>query len=978
MRKILPCPFLIVLILIMSFVQLSAQLNVQGIITDNNGIPIPLANVWVVGTNYGAASDMDGNYSLTITAIPEGGVIIEVRYVGFKTERETIEVTSGTVELNFELLMDILEMDQVVKTGIADAVPKKKLGHSISTVHAKELEKSGSSQIDAALSGKIPGALVQVNSGNPGGGTSIRLRGLSTLYSGTSDPLYIIDGVIIDNSALPLIDIGGNSSNRLADLDPNDVDRIEVVKGAAAAALFGSRANNGVIQIFTKRGTAGDLRVRLTTTAGFDQIVKKLDFVDYPYALINNVLTPVTRYDYQDDIFQIAPRYSTNLSLSGGDAATRYYLSGSWNNQEGIIKSSEYTRESVRFNLDRVMSDWLNVSLSTNYVHSINYLVGNGGVGTLVQTGFGPLTGLTQMRNYDNLYPDANGVYPLHPWRAAGRANPLDVINNWSSPEEIDRFIGGIKFDITPLPGMSVQYRFGYDTYTQSWKLFIPRISSQTTYENGFSQDATKRSYLFNSDLDVTYTAEITPGIVSMSAVGMNYQDSEYDIINSSTQDLTPLIEIISGSAEYDAISEYIDKRRTLGFYFQETFSLYDKLFVTGAIRADAASTFGENERWQIFPKFSASYLMSEENFWQDNLGSVVNSFKLRAALGYSGGQPVGSFDRLSNFATTTYDGQTGLVNSILLGNDDLKPERMREWEVGIDFELLESIVGVELTYFDKQVEDLIISEIINPSTGFESQLQNVGILVNDGIELLVRGVIFDEPDFNWTATGTFATNNPIIDKLYGEEIRTSLSWSMAVLEEGKPPTTFYRELIDWTSVDANGLPTAETAFQHLGDPNPDYIWAFTNEFRLWDDLNIRIMFDAQMGFEVFNWDMRSARHTLWQWHPDYEAELKGELPAGYNNKLAGALGEFVEDASFIKCREVSATYTMKNDFLRSFGLRNVQFTLTGRNLFTITDYTGYDPETNAGGQHALYRGWDWATMPIPRSIIFSLTLNIL
>lgn len=977
MRKLLP--LLIFSLLLMGFVQTKAQLVVQGKILDKNGAPVPIANIWVVGTQYGTASDRDGDYSIRIQKPSPQGTILEVRFVGYKTQRQTVTVTSGTVELNFELESDILELDQVIKTGVSDAIPKRSLGNSISTVQAKDLETSGSEQVDASLSGKIPGALVQVNSGNPGGGTSIRLRGLSTLNSGTSDPLYIVDGVVIDNNAMPLIDIGGNSSNRLADLDPNDVERIEVVKGAAAAAMYGSRANNGVIQIFTKRGDAGGLRVRLSSSAGFDQIITKLDMIDYPFIISNNVVTPVTRYDYQDEIFQTAPRYSTNLSISGGDPTTRYYLSGSWNNQEGIIKSQEYTRESFRVNIDRVMTDWLNVSLSTNYIHSLNNLVGNGGIGVLTKTGFGVLTGLTQMKNIYNLEPDANGVYPLNPYSPSSRANPLDIINNWKSPEEINRFIGGLKLDATPYPGLSVQYRLGYDAYTQNWKYFIPRVSSQTTYKNGFSENATRTSYLINSDLDIIYNTSLTDFFALTSAVGMNFQHNEYDNVYTSTQDLTPLVEILSGSASFNSISEYIDKRRTLGFYLQETASLYDKLFVTAAIRADAASTFGVNERWQYFPKFSLSYLISEEDFWQENLGSIFNVFKLRGALGYSGGQPIGSFDRLTSFLTTTYDGKTGLVNSTLLGNDDLKPERMREWELGADFEILNGRVGLEFTYWNKRVEDLIISQVINPSIGFESQLQNVGVLVNKGIELLVKGVVFDMPNFNWTSMFSFSTNNPIIEKLYGNNVRTELSWSMAVLEEGKAPTTFYRELVDWSSIDpATGLPTKETPYQYLGDPNPDYIWSFTNEFRLWNDLSIKVMFDAQMGWEAFNWDLRSARHNLWQWHPDYEKEIKGELPVGYNNKIAAALGEFVQDASFIKCREISASYTLRGDFLRSYGLNNIQFTLTGRNLFTITDWWGYDPETNAGGQDALYRGWNWAVLPIPRSIIFGLTLNLL
>lgn len=964
----------VVAILLMS-TPLYSQLVVHGKVTDNTGSPLPGAFVLLTSTPLGTSTDNTGSYTLSISN-PPSQIILEAKFIGYKTLRVPVSETKGRTDVNFELEQDILQLEQVVVTGTADAVEKRSLGNSINTLQARDIENVGTVQLDAALTGKIPGALVQVNSGNPGGGTSVRLRGISTLYSGTSDPLYIIDGVVIDNSAGSLIDLGGNATNRLADLDPEDIDHVEVVKGAAAAALYGSRANNGVVQIFTKRGQTGQVKIRLNSTVGYDQIVKKLDMIEYPYTKASKdaPLTPVKRYDYQDEIFRTAPRYSSNLSVSGGDVTTKYFVAGSWSSQAGIIKSAQYDRQSVRFNIDKILNNWLNVSLSTNYIHSLNDLVANGGVDV---NGFGVLTGLTQVSNSFDAHADANGVYPLAGWNPANRANFLDVINNWKAPEEVNRYIAGIKFDLTPLPGLSLQYRLGYDTYNQTVKYFIPRVSSQTKYPNGYVENVEKNSRVINSNLDLAYNFQLLPQLKTTSAAGMEFYESKYDFIRTSAQDLTPLTDLLNGASAYDNVAEVQDKRRTMGYYFQETLNYLDMLYFTGSLRADGASTFGENERWQLFPKYSASFLPSQLEFWKNNLGDYLSMFKLRAALGYSGGQPVSSFGRLSSYTQTTYSGKAGIINATLLGNDNLKPERMREWEVGTDLELFNGRIGLEFTYFNKKVEDLIIEQLINPSRGFERQLQNVGVLSNKGVELLLRSSNIRTSDFRWNTTVTFSTNNPIIDKLYGNKVRIANSWSQTVLEEGKAPSTFYSKVIDYSRTDANGLPVRDETNRYLGDPNPDYMWSFTNEFTMWNNLSVRVMFDAVWGYEMLDWNTRSSRVATWANHPDYEKEYTGQLPWGYNARVAGALGEFVSDASFIKLREVSISYTLRNDVIHSFGLENVQLSLIGRNLFTITDYTGYDPEINAAGQDVILRGWDFATTPNPRSIIFGLTLNL-
>lgn len=966
----------IIMLMIMNTAYIHAQIVIQGKVTDKDKSPLPGAAVMIVGTNIGTSTNIDGKYVLDIKKLPEGADVLEVKFVGFKTRRETLTKKSGQLTIDFVLNEDILQLDQVVVTGNAEPVEKKSLGNSISTLQTKDLEKVGVGQVDAALTGKIPGAMVQVNSGAPGGGTSIRLRGLSTLYSGTSDPLYIIDGIIVDNSSTQLIDLGGNTTNRIADLDMEDIDRIEVVKGAAAAALYGSRANNGVVQIFTKRGQSGDVKIRLNTTVGYDQIVKKMGFISYPYIILDNknpVLTPVTRHDYQDDIFRIAPRGSTNLSISGGDLSTKFFISGSWNNQAGIIRSQQYNKESIRFNLDRIFSSWLTASISTNYIHSLNDMVANGGA---YNNGFGVLTAITNCINTYNYFADANGVYPLAGYSPSNRANPLDVINNWKAPEEINRFIGGIKLSAEPLKGLSLQYRFGYDNYTQNDKYYIPRVSSQTAYPNGYSANATMISTSINSNLDAVYNTSITEAIKSTTAVGMEFSQSENNIVSGSAQDLVPFVELINGNSSYNLVNETKDKRRTLGYYGQETFNYNNQWYLTGSLRADGSSTFGSDERWQLFPKYSTSYVVSENEFWKDNLSGYISYFKVRGAFGYSGGQPASSFGRLSNFSQTTYSSMTGIINSTIIGNDKLKPERMREWELGTDMEILEGRIGIEFTYFNKKVEDLIMQAPVNNSIGYSYQYQNVGILSNKGIEVMLKTVNMQLPSFTWTSNITLSTNHPIVDKLYaGKQI--TISWYQTVLAEGKAPSTFYLQKLDWNNIGTDGLPVKKTTKEYLGDPNPKLMWSFTNEFTLWNNLTMRIMFDAQMDYKVLDWNSRNMRSASYPNSELYEKEYTGVYALGYNARVNSAIGEFVSEAGFVKLREVSISYTLKNDFISSVGLNNVQVSLIGRNLFTITPYSGYDPEVNGAGQDAIVRGFDFATQPIPRSIIFGLTLNL-
>ena len=955
-----------------------AQLTVQGRVTDDGGRPIAGAQVFVEGTTLGTLVGADGAYRLVVRE-PRAPLTLVARLVGWRPGRATITETTGTVTRDFTLARDVLQLSQVVVTGTGAATERSQLGATISSVSGDQIAEAATPQIDVALAGKVPGALVQPNSGTPGGGTSVRIRGLSTL-SRSAEPLYIVDGVIVDNSSRQLVDLGGYTTNRLADLDPNDIERIEIVKGAAAAALYGSRANEGVVQIFTKRGRAGDTRYTLRATAGMDEVER---FVPVNQSPVNLAGAPVTRYDYQDQIFQSAAQYSTSLSMSGGDERTQYFLSGALVNQDGVLRSTEYERRNLRLNLDRRLADWLRLGVSTSYISSDANITPNGGL--IGQ--FGVLTSFLFSSNDRNYFRDpVTGEFP----KGQGLANPLDIIENWRAPQGVNRYVGGLQLQGTLPYGITADYRFGYDAFTETAGQFVPRNSSAVALAPGLSVSATNRARLLNSDLDVSHAADVMPSLRLTTSAGVNWQQQRYDVVVARAEDLAPLTPTVTGSRQF--ASESRDDRRTLGVYAQEQLAFDDVLFLTAALRADGASAFGSDVRTQYFPKFGASFDVSAMDWWREMAGSTVSRFRLRTALGWSGGQPAGSFDRLSNYVFEPSGTNAGAVNSAQLGNPSLRPERQREWEAGADVELLGGRLGVEATYFNKRISDLILPKTVRPSSGFLSQLANVGELENSGVELLLRSINLDRPGVGWNSSLSVTTNDPVVTQVSdGGAFFVPESFNIVRVAAGEAPGHFFGRTYvrdaEGRILNAAGQPIedadgrivgipAQGPNAIIGDPNPDLYWTLSNDVRVGSSLSFRVQVDAVQGFDVFNFDRRLLETPAFGSGVDYGRELTGEVPAGYFAARRGVFEEYIEPGDFVKLREVSASYTLPASVAGVVRASGATLTLAGRNLKTWTDYTGWDPETNVGAQRTLVRGFSFATTPIPRNVTLGVTLT--
>ncbi len=969
-----------------------APLTIQGRVTDGAQNAVGGAQVAVEGQPIGTMTGDDGTYRLVISRAAPPFTLV-ARRIGFRPGRSSITENEGTITRNFALPRDVLELSQVVTTATRTETERAQLGATLSTVSGEALGNAITPQLDIALSGKVPGALVTQNSGTPGGGTSVRIRGLSTI-SRSAEPLYIIDGVIIDNGSRQLVDLGGYTTNRLADLDPNDIERVEIVKGAAAAALYGSRANDGVVQIFTKRGRSGALKGTARVAVGQDKVLR---FLPVNAAPTNLAGTPVTRYDYQTEIFQKGRQANANVSLAGGDDKSQFYLSGSHEDQTGVIRSTRYVRDNIRLNLDRSLSDWLRLGVSSSFIQSNADLTPNGGL----VANYGVLTNFLFSSNDRNFFPDpVTGTYPA----AQFQANPLDVIANWKSPQGVQRYIGGLHLTATPLQGLTADYRFGYDGFTETADQFIPRGSTAVAYPTGLAVSASNRARLVNSDLDLIYVTQPASWVKLTPSVGMNWQQQRYDQTIARAQDLALFTETVQGSLQFATQSR--DDRRTLGFYGQLQAGLHDLLFLTAALRSDASSAFGADQRTQYFPKFGASFDVSGTNWWRDNVGSRVNRLRLRGAIGQSGGQPAGSFDRFSNYVFEPSGTASGIANSTRQGNEGLKPERQNELELGADVEVLDGRAGVEATYYNKRVSDLVLPRTVTPSTGFLDQLANVGELNNTGLELLARAVPVQRPGVAWTVTGTITTSDPKVTKLSdGGAFFIPNSFNIVRVAtdpgDGSAPghffgTTYVRngqgQIVGFIAatattarqdsvpiVDASGNVVAIPYIgprKVIGNPNAHAFWSLSNELTLGARWSVRAQVDGVNGADIFNFDRRLLETPAFGTGAAYAAEILKQVPSGYFQARRSIFEEYVENGSYAKLREIAVSYQLDPRWLRMRGVTGATLTVAGRNLKTWTDYTGWDPETNAGAQSTLVRGFAFATTPIPRTVTFAAALT--
>ena len=825
-------------------------------------------------------------------------------------------------------------------------------------------------------SGKIPGALVQQNSGDPAGGISIRLRGPSTIQ-GSSDPLYIVDGIIYSNASYALIDVGGYSQNRLVDLNPNDIERIEVVKGAAAAAIYGARASNGVVEIFTKRGRAGEPRVNFSTNLKLNELRKQIAYNQAPLrwtSFDHTDLTtePVERYNFQDYIFSRAYGVENYISVSGGTDKTKYYVSGSYLDNGGIVKNTNFRRYGFKINLQQKFGDWIDADIGLNYNSSNSKDIPNGGIAAP----YGALTGFLFSDNSIDPRPTESGVYPTTSLLVA-RTNPLEAIDRFDFKQRTNRVVSSLGLKAKLAEGLTANYLLGIDYFGQIATAFIPKDNT-SNQPDGFARRSDNTNFQYNSDLNFIYNKKITPSIESTTTLGGSWQYWERFRIGINAEN-PPILVSIVGEFREPSLGESRAQISYWGSFLQQSFNINDRLYLNGALPLDGASSFGKDNRNQLFGKASISYVISEEEFFKNTFGST--DFKLRASWGEAGNlTAIGPYSRFTTFNPSSHNGATSLLATTNQGNVDVEPERQTEIEVGFDLGIVNNRIGIEFTYYDQEVDNLLLSTITAPSSGFSSVVGNVGTLTNSGIELLLRATPVLNKNLTWNITATYSGNdNVVTDIASGGVITLSGSFATSHVIEGEPLGVFYRQaytrdVAGEIALREDGYPVrTNLEYEVIGDPNPEWFGSLINEFSL-GDLSLRVQLDAVQGYDVFNWNRRLLDNLLFGGGVGVQQELEGTRNKRWGGFTAGIFEEFIEDGSFIKLREIALTYNLRNPIK---GVNNLQLSLVGRNLISWDNYQAWDPEINTSGQSNGVRGFDFAGVPIPRTLQLGLSFTL-
>ena len=1032
------------------------QVRISGKVNNTGGAAVESATVTVKGTKFGTSSDANGVYSFTVPLNP-GTYTLIYSAVGWGTQSKTITIgneKSYSVDVN--LSESLSKLDEVIVTGTSAGTTRRQLGSYVATLKAADLNKGASSNALQALQGKTPGAVITQNSGDPAGGLSVRLRGVSSVNA-SSEPLYIVDGVIVNNNTPRVTNTQGNydggnfvgvvGQNRMVDINPADIERVEVLNGAAAAAIYGSRANSGVIQIFTKRGVSGAPQVTFSSNVLFNGLRSKLDVNQSPTkfggdinAQTQDVLNPlltnttnVKRYDYQDLIFRQAMGTDNNVSVSGGTDNTKYYFSGSYFYNQGIIGNTDFQRFSFRSNIDQKITKWLSMNMGLNYVNSGANEKPDG------NSFFSPMNSVTILGNFHDIQErDAVGNLKAH--GNLGRVNPISVIEDFKQRNNTSRILTNFGLKLKPIKNLTIDYTMGIDNYAQNGTTFMPPFaynvnaaffgggttSSDPTL-NGYASAATSNFFGINHDINATYTASLTKDISSVTQVGFSQQYERNAFVMIQGRGLAPFVETVTGASTIIPGADSRSEISISGLFLQQNFKFRNQLFVTAAIRRDASSVFGPDKRNQIYTKANAGYILSETSFWK-NLGVSKwwDLAKVRLAYGESGNLTgIGAYDRFNVYTASSFNNRTALNTSSTLANTNVGPERQKEIEFGLDLAFLDNRINLNLNIYDKRVNDMLLNRFIAPSAGFSTLLDNIGNLKNTGYEIMLSGTPVKKKDFSWTITGIynrnrnevlnigasliqFATNQgaPValiqgqpVGVFYGTFFATTAGGSFSKNSMGVPNNTgldlspagiprgaygTQSGVLTFTQSNYNaggpagqGVPVGVPLRKIIGNPNPIYTATLINEFN-YKRFSLRIQIDATKGNSVFNADFRT-RQGVGN-GKIAEMEQRGQLPrgyiSGYSASAAFPTGIYnieewrVDDGSNVRIREFTLNYS-----IGKVGkiVKDLNVNFTGRNLVVWTKYIGYDPEVNAGGQSTILRGIDFGSVPIPRTVSVGL-----
>ncbi len=985
------------------------QSVVTGVVTDASGVqPVAAADVFIAGTPLIVVTDANGLYRLT--NVPSGAVELRVERLGYVPQSRLVQATPGaTVTVDFQLEVSAIALDAVVATATGPQ-RRRELGNATATVQAaRELETTTPGTLTDLLQGRAAGVQVVQSSGTVGSSATIKIRGNSSI-SLDNTPLIYVDGSRISNDIRSGPGVGGQNTSRLNDLNPNDIDAIEIVKGPSAATLYGTEAAAGVIRITTRRGRTGLSEWTYRSSLGANW-----DATDWPSNAVSLrspfLLGPPARdtvytlnllegVGTDQDPWRTGLEQSYGAALRGGVEGVTYFVSGDLSDREGSLSNNESQQRTLRANLNLAPSDDVDVAVSTGF-GSTDLSLPNNDNTTLGFLGVAlnafawelplvrddPVTGAPGVETCAIDYEGslAFGV-PLGTIGCAGEAffsgRTFEDVATVSSTQKIERFTGSVAVDYRPSESVRARGTVGYDQFSDQTGTFIP-VDPTLVFDNlslGFRQIQNFVSRNLTLEGNLAGTFELSPTLTSTTTVGGQFFAEKLESAASLGRTLPAGTSTVSNAVTTEGF-ESVTETRTLGIFLEQQIAYRDRLFLTPAVRVDENSAFGRNLGRQAYPRVMASYVISEEMWFPTDL---LQSLRLRVAWGESGKQPA-SFAALQLLEAqrVTFRGQdvAGVVVQ-RAGNPDLEPERGQELEVGFEADLMDGRVAVDFTWYDQLTRDAIVARRLAPSTGFPDRtFQNIGRIRHTGVELGITWVGVNRPDLFWTWQLVGGTSKGKITQLE-EPIVYGLNGDTQRHQKGHPFGAYFSRKY---TIGTDGSPEATDEPVFLGHPTPEWEGSLSTSIRLFNRLTLYANLGFAGGHHLFN-STEEFRCGFLGGGPNggicpaiYEEGPDGEPTNQARIKAAAAADNqyspWIEDADFARLRMVGARFDLPMGWVTRLGASRGDFTLTAENLALWTAYSGVDPEVNFAGADPSTRA-DFLTLPPSRRITGRLSIT--
>ncbi|MBC9934243.1 TonB-dependent receptor [Chitinophaga qingshengii] len=991
----------------------AARLPVSGTITDDKGLPLPGVSVRVKGTTTGVTTDALGNYTVLV---PAHNSILLCSSVGFETKEVSV---NGQSSLYIVLQQKSNSLNDLVVVGYGTQ-QKKNLTSSVSSIKGSELTGVAVTNLDAALQGKAPGVQVVQNSGAPGDETYIRIRGNGSLF-GENRPLYVIDGVPMSNLPAAQYGVSGDGQRITAtnNINPNDIQSVEILKDAAATAIYGSRGANGVILITTKRGAEGKSRFNFSMYTGVSDIPKRLpllngdQFVDLFNESRTNAGMPLDpaivktgrNTNWQDAIFRSAPVSNYNLSISGGTPRTSHYVSVGYLDQTGtVVGVQHFKRFNGRANFDFMATDKMKIGVNLTGVHSINNRMDNSFSGQSVLA-------LALIENPNDPIYNPNGTFYTDPNRHW--TNPVMIAHSLRFQSIVDSYIGNLYGEYTIIPGLKFRTSFGFDNQHVTDDRYQSKIVNNQSPATGFVSVFSQ--FLWVNENTLSYTPALRNSKHKLVVLlGQSAQEANVRRISvSGNTNSTDIIQAVTGFTNLSSPLDYRSQWGLVSYFGRASYNFDDRYLLEGVLRTDGSSRFGANKKYGFFPSISAGWRIINEGFMKDQ--HFFSDLKLRGSIGVTGNnEGLGSdFPSLATYSTGYNYGAAAGIAPTSLSNRDLSWEATTSTNLALDMSFLDSRINVTVEAYRKMTNRLIFKLELPYTSGFNrTNGANIGQLMNKGLEIginteNIRGkftwntnfnlyfnrnkitglpeTVAGDPsssDFTESLPGSFYTSQPTSIFRVGEPVGSFFGYR----NKGVDPAT--GNMI-YDDINKDGKITAADRVI-LGNALPDFTGGLTNSFS-YKGVDLSFFFYWSYGNKVYNqtrsmlermssYNNGDAR-TLNRWTPtNTQTDVPKAIfndPVVPNSLTNGEVSQrFVEDGSFLRLKNVTVGYTFPTAMLKRVRISSARVYVSAQNLFLITNYSGYDPESQNQSVKNSQLGIDWAVQPQPRTFMAGLNLN--